>query len=74
MAGLQESNVRHDRFGEPISIIWPEEGAPASVRGSDQREDGSASYENSSNSFYSRRQRQLVDAGDEGYFEPSLQV
>ena len=33
VAGLQESNAYGMiASGEPISIIWPEEGAPASVR------------------------------------------
>lgn len=76
VAGLQESNAYGMiASGEPISIIWPEEGAPASVRvaaisaKTKQPEVAKAFIEFL---LQPETQQQLVDAGDEGYFEPSV--
>ena len=76
VAGLQESNAYGMiASGEPISIIWPEEGAPASVRvaaisaKTDQPEVAKKFIEFL---LQPETQQQLVDAGDEGYFEPSV--
>ena len=76
VAGLQESNAYGMiASGEPISIIWPEEGAPASVRvaaisaKTDQPEVAKKFIEFL---LQPEIQQQLVDAGDEGYFEPSV--
>ena len=76
VAGLQESNAYGMiASGEPISIIWPEEGAPASVRvaaisaKTDQPEIAKKFIEFL---LQPETQQQLVDAGDEGYFEPSV--
>lgn len=76
VAMLQESNA-YDMVssGEPISIIWPEDGAPASTRvvaisaSSDQIE--------IANIFVNflldaDTQQKLIDTGDEGYFEASV--
>ena len=77
VAGLQESNAYGMiASGEPIGIIWPEEGAPASVRvagisaKTDQPEVAKAFVE-----FLLKpeTQQQLIDSGDEGYFEPSAE-
>ena len=62
--------------GEPIEIVWPEEGAPASPRVAainavtDQMEIAKMFV-----NFLldSKTQQQLVDAGDEGFFEPSAE-
>lgn len=76
VAGLQESNAYGMiASGEPISIIWPKEGAPASVRvaaisaKTEQPEIAKAFIE-----FLLKpeTQQELIDAGDEGYFEPSV--
>lgn len=77
VAMLQESNA-YDMVnsGEPISIVWPEEGAPASTRvaaisaNSDQIEIAKIFV-----NFLLEvdTQQQLINTGDEGYFEPSVQ-
>ena len=72
VAALQESNAS----GEPISIVWPEEGAPASVRvaaisaKTEQPEVAKAFVE-----FLldPETQQAIIDSGDEGYFEPSVE-
>ncbi|MCD7836306.1 MAG: ABC transporter substrate-binding protein [Lachnospiraceae bacterium] len=74
---LQESNA-YDMLasGEPISIIWPEAGAPGSTR--------VAAISASTNQLEIAKifvnflleadtQQQLIDTGDEGYFEPSVE-
>lgn len=76
IALLQETNA-YDMVagGEPIQILWPEEGAPGSTRvaainaGSDQMEIAKLFV-----NFLldPATQQKLVDTGDEGYFEPSV--
>lgn len=76
VAMLQESNA-YDMVaaGEPISIVWPENGAPGSTRvaaisaGSDQQEIAKIFV-----NFLldADTQQALIDTGDEGYFEPSV--
>ena len=77
VAALQESNAYGMvASGEPITIVWPEEGAPASVRvagisaKTEQPEVAKAFVE-----FLldPETQQALVDSGDEGYFEPSAE-
>lgn len=77
VALLQETNAYDMKAsGEPISIIWPEEGAPGSTRvaavsaGTEQEEIAKAFV-----NFLldPDTQQKLVDTGDEGYFEPSVQ-
>ena len=77
VAGLQESNAYGMiASGEPIGIVWPEEGAPASVRvaaisaKTDQPEVAKAFVEFL---LQPEVQQKLVDSGDEGYFEPSAE-
>lgn len=77
VAMLQESNA-YDMVatGEPVEIVWPEDGAPASVRvaaisaSTDQPEVAKAFI-----NFLldPETQQALVDSGDEGYFEPSVE-
>ncbi|MDD3253263.1 MAG: extracellular solute-binding protein [Lachnospiraceae bacterium] len=76
IAILQESNA-YDMVssGEPISIIWPEAGAPGSTRvaaisKSTQQEDIAKIFVNFL--LDPETQQQLVNTGDEGYFEPSV--
>ena len=76
-AGLQESNAYGMiASGEPISIVWPEEGAPASVRvaavsaKTDQPEVAKAFIEFL---LEPETQQKLIDSGDEGYFQPSAE-
>ena len=76
IALLQETNA-YDMLagGEPIRILWPEEGAPGSTRvaainaKSDQAEIAKLFV-----NFLldPETQQKLVDTGDEGYFEPSV--
>lgn len=76
IAMLQETNA-YDMVssGEPVDIIWPEDGAPGSTRvaaisaDSDQIEIAKIFV-----NFLldASTQQQLVDTGDEGYFEPSV--
>ncbi|MBO4982335.1 MAG: extracellular solute-binding protein [Lachnospiraceae bacterium] len=76
VAMLQESNA-YDMVaaGEPISIVWPENGAPGSTRvaaisaGSDQQEIAKIFV-----NFLldADTQQALINTGDEGYFEPSV--
>ena len=77
VAALQESNAYGMiNSGEPISIVWPEEGAPASVRvaaisaKTDQPEVAKAFV-----NFLldPETQQAIIDSGDEGYFEPSAE-
>lgn len=77
VAILQESNA-YDMVasGEPISIIWPETGAPGSTRvaaisaSSDQLEIAKMFV---NFLLEADTQQQLINTGDEGYFEPSVQ-
>ncbi len=76
VAMLQETNA-YDMLdsGEPIQIVWPEDGAPGSTRvaaisaQSDQTEIAKLFV-----NFLldPQTQQALVDTGDEGYFEPSV--
>ncbi len=76
IALLQETNA-YDMIagGEPIQILWPEDGAPGSTRvaavnaKSDQVEIAKLFV-----NFLldPDTQQKLVDTGDEGYFEPSV--
>lgn len=77
VAILQESNAYEMvNSGEPISIIWPEDGAPASVRvagicsQSDNMEIAKLFIEFL---LEAETQQTLVDLGDEGYFTPSAE-
>ena len=74
---LQESNA-YDMIssGEPITIVWPEEGTPASTRvaainaSTDQMEIAQMFV-----NFLldAQTQQALINTGDEGYFEPSVE-
>lgn len=76
VALLQESNA-YDMVnsGEPITIVWPEDGAPGSTRvaaisaSTDQMEIARMFV-----NFLldADTQQALVNTGDEGYFEPSV--
>ena len=77
IAMLQETNA-YDMVAskEPITIIWPEEGAPGSTRVA--AISASTDQEEIAKIFVNflldpRTQQQLVDTGDEGYFEPSVE-
>lgn len=76
-AGLQESNAYGMiDSGEPIGIIWPEEGAPASVRVA--AISAKSSEQEIAKEFVNflldpKTQQQLIDSGDEGFFEPSAE-
>ena len=72
VAALQESNAyKMKQDGEPIEIVWPKEGAPASVRyaaiskETDQEEVAKAFI-----SFLLEKetQEEMISAGTEGYF------
>ena len=77
IAMLQETNA-YDMVasGEPITIIWPENGAPGSTRvaaisASTDQEEIAKIFVNFL--LNAKTQQQLVDTGDEGYFEPSVE-
>lgn len=77
IAMLQETNA-YDMVasGEPVSIIWPEEGAPGSTRvaaisSSTEQLEIAKIFVNFL--LDAKTQQQLVDTGDEGYFEPSVE-
>ena len=76
VAMLQESNAYGMvESGEPISIVWPEEGAPGATRVA--AISASTSQPEVAKAFVnflldSKTQQTLVDLGDEGYFEPSV--
>jgi len=75
-AALQESNAYGlVNDGEPIGIIWPEDGAPASVRVAAIQK--GTKNPNAAKAFINflldpATQQQLIDEGDESYFEPSV--
>lgn len=77
VAMLQESNAYGMvESGEPISIVWPEEGAPGATRVA--AISASTSQPEVAKAFVnflldSKTQQTLVDLGDEGYFEPSVE-
>lgn len=74
-AALQESNAYTlKNQGEPIEIVWPEEGAPASVRVAAIQKD--TPHADAAKAFVEflldpKTQQALIDQGDESYFEPS---
>ncbi|MUG86383.1 extracellular solute-binding protein [Paenibacillus timonensis] len=76
IAALQESNAYSMlTAGEPIDIVWPEEGAPASVRVAAIQKD--TKNPNAAKAFIEflldpNTQQQLIDQGEEAYFEPSV--
>ncbi|MCD8222492.1 MAG: extracellular solute-binding protein [Clostridiales bacterium] len=77
IAMLQETNA-YDMLasGEPITIIWPEEGAPGSTRVA--AISASTSQPEVAKAFVNflldtDTQQQLVNTGDEGYFEASVE-
>ncbi|GAE92053.1 ferric iron ABC transporter [Gracilibacillus boraciitolerans JCM 21714] len=75
-AALQESNAYTMKAnGEPIEIIWPEEGAPASVRyvGINKQSENKEAAEAFVNFLLEKEtQDELVAAGSEGYFSPTV--
>ncbi len=77
IALLQETNAYNMvASGEPITIIWPEDGAPGSTRvaaisSSTDQEEIAKIFVNFLLS--ADTQQKLVDTGDEGYFEPSAE-
>lgn len=76
IAMLQETNA-YDMVasGEPITIIWPEDGAPGSTRVaaiSAQSEQPEIAKMFVNFLLDAKTQQALVDTGDEGYFEPSV--
>lgn len=76
IAMLQETNA-YDMAasGEPITIIWPEEGAPGSTRVaaiSAQTKQPEIAKMFVNFLLDAKTQQALVDSGDEGYFEPSV--
>ncbi|WP_201004595.1 ABC transporter substrate-binding protein [Paenibacillus glycanilyticus] len=75
-AALQESNAYTlKNSGEPVDIVWPLEGAPASVRvAAIQKE---SKHQEAAKAFVEflldpATQQALIDKGDESYFEPSV--
>ena len=76
IAMLQETNA-YDMVasGEPITIIWPEDGAPGSTRVaaiSAQSEQPEIAKMFVNFLLDAKTQQALVGTGDEGYFEPSV--
>lgn len=76
IAMLQETNA-YDMVasGEPITIIWPEDGAPGSTRVaaiSAQSEQPEIAKMFVNFLLDAKTQQALVDTWDEGYFEPSV--
>ena len=77
VALLQESNAYEMvNSGEPVTIVWPQEGAPASTRvaaisaSTDQMEIAKMFV---NFLLEAQTQQSLVNTGDEGYFEPSVE-
>lgn len=76
VAALQESNAyKMVNNGDPIEIIWPEEGAPASVRVAAIQKD--SKNLNAAKAFIEfvlepSTQQALIDKGEESYFEASV--
>jgi len=75
-AALQESNAYTlKNSGEPVEIVWPEEGAPASVRVAAIQKN--TQHADAAKAFIDflldpATQQALIDKGDESYFEPSV--
>lgn len=77
VAMLQESNA-YDMAanGEPITILWPEDGAPGSTRvAAISAETRQPEVAQAFVNFLldPETQQALVNTGDEGYFEPSVE-
>ena len=77
IAMLQETNA-YDMVasGEPLTIVWPENGAPGSARVA--AISAASSQQEIAKMFVNflldpDTQQKLVDTGDEGYFEPSVE-
>ena len=77
IAMLQETNA-YDMMasGEPFTIVWPENGAPGSTRVA--AISAASSQQEIAKMFVNflldpGTQQKLVDTGDEGYFEPSVE-
>ena len=77
VAMLQESNA-YDMVasGEPISIVWPENGAPGSTRVA--AVSAATSQPEVAKAFVNflldpETQQALINTGDEGFFEPSVE-
>lgn len=74
-AALQESNAYvMKNKGESIEIVWPEEGAPASVRVvAIQKQSKNVEAAKAFIEFIldPKVQQELIDKGEESYFEPS---
>jgi iron(III) transport system substrate-binding protein len=77
IAALQESNAYSMLgAGEPVELVWPEEGAPASVRVAaiqKNTEKTDAAKQFVSFLLEPEVQQELIDSGDESYFEPSAE-
>lgn len=77
VAALQESNAyKMLKDGNPIGVVWPEEGAPASVRyaaisDKTDQEEAAKAFINFLLEF--ETQEQMVAAGVEGYYTSSVQ-
>lgn len=75
VAALQESNAYSMKnANEPVEIVWPEEGAPASVRvAAIQKESKNVEVAKAFIEFIldPEVQQELIDKGEESYFEPS---
>ncbi|MCC3376797.1 extracellular solute-binding protein [Cohnella sp. REN36] len=74
-AALQESNAYAlKNAGEPVDIVWPAEGAPASVRvAAIQKNTKHADAAKAFVEFLldSKTQQSLIENGEESYFQPS---
>ncbi|OWR27695.1 ABC transporter substrate-binding protein [Saccharibacillus sp. O23] len=77
VAMLQETNAYSlVNDGEPVKIVWPAEGAPGSVRvAAIQKDTKHAAVAKEFVNFLldPQVQQQLIDEGDESYFEPSAE-
>ncbi|KAB8137505.1 extracellular solute-binding protein [Gracilibacillus oryzae] len=75
-AALQESNAYGLKAkGEPIEVVWPEEGAPASVRylGINKESEKVEIAKEFINFLLEKEtQTEMVAAGSEGYFSPTV--
>lgn len=75
LAALQESNAYAlKNAGEPVEIIWPVEGAPAAVRVAGIQKE--TKNQEAAKAFVEfildpKVQQQLIEEGEESYFEPS---
>ncbi|MBB6674379.1 extracellular solute-binding protein [Cohnella nanjingensis] len=74
-AALQESNAYVlKNAGEPVDIVWPAEGAPASVRVAAIQKN--TKHADAAKAFIEflldpKTQQSLIDNGEESYFQPS---